>query len=654
MLILRRLSVVLLALAATGMAIAPATAQAPTHPLDHLSAAEHWTAYTVIRSSGEISDDATFLFATLHEPPKAEVIAWGPGQSFRREAFVHLVDDGTGYEAVVDLLGEELLRFEAVSETSYMFGPSDFGGGSAIKEDERVIAALEARGITDMTMVNCGAGSTAYMGQESERGRRIGRGGCGYAVGSVNGYGEPIEGLTVVVDMETNEVLEVTDTGPLPRMGPVADHHPEAIGPTRDPLPPIVVSQPQGRGFTLDGGQVAWESWRFHFRLDPRRGIVLSRVGHELEGEFRSVLYSAALSELFVPYNAPMEPWSHQAFYDLASYAWAFDGIAGELEPGEDCPAHAHYVDTYVMAADGSPSRIAKAACIFERPGAEPAWRHGGGFIESRARTDLVVRMIMAAGNYDYLFDWIFKQDGSIKVTLAATGMDQVMMVEAENAAVDEGEPDDRYGRFVAPHTVAVNHSHFFNFRLDFDVDGSGNSLAVDRIVTEEQPASNPRRSVWRAETEIPRRELDARRTSTLTAPEQWRVVNPSRIGPQGYPSGYLLEGHGGRLMLSEGDWMRKLAGFTEHTIWVTPHQPDELYAAGPYPTNASEPDGLPVWTRANRDIDNQDIVLWYTIGFHHIARPEDWPILPMELHGFYLKPAAFFERNPSMDLPRR
>ena len=29
-------------------------------------------------------------------------------------------------------------------------------------------------------------------------------------------------------------------------------------------------------------------------------------------------------------------------------------------------------------------------------------------------------------------------------------------------------------------------------------------------------------------------------------------------------------------------------------------------------------------------------------------------PFLPMELHGFYLKPAAFFERNPAIDLPRR
>ena len=106
--------------------------------------------------------------------------------------------------------------------------------------------------------------------------------------------------------------------------------------------------------------------------------------------------------------------------------------------------------------------------------------------------------------------------------------------------------------------------------------------------------------------------------------------------------------------MLLAEDWMRRNAGFTEHTIWTTPMRPDELYAAGPYPTNAESDEGLPAWTRANRGIRDTDIVVWYTIGFHHIARPEDWPVLPMELHGFDLKPAAFFDRNPALDLPLR
>ena len=73
---------------------------------------------------------------------------------------------------------------------------------------------------------------------------------------------------------------------------------------------------------------------------------------------------------------------------------------------------------------------------------------------EARPRTDLVLRMYMNAGNYDYLFDWVLSQDGAITVNLGATGMDQVKAAS--------GTPTDNdYGRMIANKLVGVNHSHF-------------------------------------------------------------------------------------------------------------------------------------------------------------------------------------------------
>ena len=43
--------------------------------------------------------------------------------------------------------------------------------------------------------------------------------------------------------------------------------------------------------------------------------------------------------------------------------------------------------------------------------------------------------------------------------------------------------------------------------------------------------------------------------------------------------------------------------------------------------------------------------MLWYTVGFHHITRPEDWPILPTRWHEFMLRPVNFFTQNPAIDL---
>jgi primary-amine oxidase len=88
------------------------------------------------------------------------------------------------------------------------------------------------------------------------------------------------------------------------------------------------------------------------------------------------------------------------------------------------------------------------------------------------------------------------------------------------------------------------------------------------------------------------------------------------------------------------------------HNLWVTPFDPGERFPAGDYPNQRPDADGLPTWTKADQDLVDRDLVLWYTFGQTHVPRLEDWPVMPVSSVGFMLRPDGFFDRNPALDLP--
>jgi primary-amine oxidase len=156
------------------------------------------------------------------------------------------------------------------------------------------------------------------------------------------------------------------------------------------------------------------------------------------------------------------------------------------------------------------------------------------------------------------------------------------------------------------------------------------------------------------AEPETAKTEEQAKVHMNMQQPEIWRVVNPNVKSPLGYPVGYeVMGGDNAMSLMVPEDYPQKRAGFTDYHIWVTPYRDNERYAAGAYPMASKGGDGLPAWTKANRAIENTDIVLWYTMGFHHVPHAEDWPVMPTVWHEFELRPVNFFAHNPALDLPK-
>ncbi|MGH9658869.1 MAG: hypothetical protein ACRD96_10015, partial [Bryobacteraceae bacterium] len=567
------------------------------------------------------------------------------------------------YLAVVDLAARKLVSWTEIRGAwpNILVDEEGVDAGKDVKKHPDVIAAFKRRGIVDLTFIDCMGVPPGYFGTPEQRGKRILHVGCTDAR-RIRGVWPPeIPGLTVVYDMDAKKVVRVVDEPGAPVAASFTRAASFADGPQREVPSPMRVDQPLGPGFRMKGGVVEWQNWRFHYRHDQRAGVVISTVSWRDGKEWRPLLYQGHLSEIFVPYMDPEFTWYHRNFLDAGEFNSG--GLAKPLIPGSDCPANAVFSNGLVAEGNGRPKLRPGVICLFEREAGDMSWRHHSGEPESRRKRDLVVRFAAVLGNYDYVFDWTFQQDGSIRVAVGATGIAEtksVAQATADAAAPGTNgngstlEPADAYGRFVDKNVVAVNHDHYFSFRLDLDVDGPANSFVADKLVAKSLPAGHPRRSLWVREPAVARTENDGKLHMSMTSPALWRVTSGSRKNHVGYPTSFqLMSGMNAHTLLSADDYPRRRAGFIDHHLWVTPYRPEERYAAGEYPTLSEPGQGLPEWTKANRPIRNTDIVLWHTIGMHHLVRGEDWPIMPVLWHSFELRPFDFFNRNPALDLPR-
>ena len=522
--------------------------------------------------------------------------------------------------------------------------------------DARMQEGLRKRGITDFDELCCIPRTVGNFGREDEQSRRLLKVDCFDIGEGSTDMTTPIEGLFATVDVDRKEVIEVTDSGvvPIPPGRPRLD--PDSIGTMRE-VKPMHFSSPEGSNLTIEGSMVAWLNWSFHLRWDFRMGVVLSLVtwntGTGDEGP-RSVLYQGSLSEIFVPYQDPTVGWHFRNYMDEGEYGLGTMGT--KLLSGSDCPETAAFLSPVMANSAGGADTLENRICVFERPTGDPLWRHtdfASGEAQSRPALELVVRYIATVGNYDYVFDWLFDQKGKLTLRGGASGIDSIKGVPAMNLSDPSAADDTAFGPLITPGRVGINHDHFFSIRLDLDVDGTRNSFVRDTLVVEQLGDKSSRRSIWRVRSKTSKKDSKAKYRLSYERPALWRVVNPNRRNGVGYPVSYAIESSGNALpLVAENDPPLARALFANYHLWVTPHDSAELFAAGKYPNQSKAGGGLPAWTAHGRDVENQDIVLWYTLGFHHVPSAEDWPVYSLGWHQVTLRPYNFFDRNPALDVP--
>jgi len=205
---------------------------------------------------------------------------------------------------------------------------------------------------------------------------------------------------------------------------------------------------------------------------------------------------------------------------------------------------------------------------------------------------------VVKAGNYNYIFEWTFRDDGVILGRVGATG---------RNLPSDHGVP----------------HSHTVTWRLDVDLNGpDGDSVRLGRKLET---------GLWAHDVELP----ITRETGLVWNDAEFNTLNiydATLTNDRGQPTSYHL------IPLRSGT-ARHFEAYTHSDFWVTRLDGDkgaQLRARA-----------LPRYVDPPESVTDADIVVWYTGSLHHIPRDEDDGGTQLMSVGFTLMPFNRFDASP-------
>jgi primary-amine oxidase len=621
----------------------------PRHPLEPLSAAEVQQAVDALRAAGKVTPTTRFVSVMLKEPPKGRVHAGAA--NLPREAAAVLFDNATNTaaEAVVALAENRVAAFRTVTgvQPTMTIDEQVECEQAVIHSPEFAAALAKHHPGVDPKRVMVDIWSAGYYGDEHDKGKRLARPLCFVRDDPTdNGYAKPIEGFRPVVDLNAMKVVRVEEYGKWPLPPGACNYAADRVPNPRADIKPLSITQPEGPSFKVDGNCVTWQNWSVVVGFNAREGLTLHHLRYRDKGKDRSVLYRASLTEMVVPYGDPGPTQARKNAFDVGEYGMGM--CANSLRLGCDCLGHIVYLDAHLCDSRGDPLTIPNAVCMHEEDYGI-LWKHTDRRLpdapEVRRSRRLVISSVSTVENYEYGFFWYLYQDGNIQFEIKLTGILSL-------GAFHPGEKP-KYGALVAPQVYAPNHQHFFNVRLDFDLDGTANRVQQLDVVADPPGPNNPYENAFHLKARSLETEKQARANLSLETARAWKVINPHVLNAVGEPVGYkFFPGDNCVPFASPNAWWRKRAGFVNHHVWVTPFRDDEKYAAGDFPNQSTGGGGLADWTAADRGVADTDVVFWYTFGHTHIPRPEDYPVMPTAYIGFLLKPNGFFDLNPANDVP--
>ncbi|KAK0611016.1 membrane copper amine oxidase [Immersiella caudata] len=407
-----------------------------------------------------------------------------------------------------------------------------------------------------------------------------------------------------------------------------------------DLLPPPVQVAPAGSRYAVDPEQqyVEWMGFSFYVGFTRDAGMALYDIRYQGE----RIMYELSLQEALAHYagNDPMQ--SGTAYLDTF---YGFGPYAFELVPGYDCPAHATYLNSSFYVDETCRTHI-NSICLFEFEADHPIQRHSTSkYVSITKNTYFVIRYVATVGNYDYMFSYSFFLDGSIAVEVRASGYIQ--------SAYFANNHD--YGFQIHDSLSGSMHDHVLNFKADFDILGTSNSLELVSLVphTTTYSWSKTPRNTMKIDRKFIESEDEGQFNWGANSATQVIIVNENATNKYGEYRGYRVLPYTGtaHLTVKGSSNLNNAAHWAEHDIVVTKRKDTEYRST--HPLNNQDTFEPPIDFSKFLDGENlrdEDLVLWLNLGMHHIPHTGDLPntVQTTAHSGVQFMPSNYFLEDQS------
>lgn len=366
--------------------------------------------------------------------------------------------------------------------------------------------------------------------------------------------------------------------------------------------------------YAIDVALANGARWSLCWEERRRQGIILRDIRYTPPGKEAIFVFAQVNpAQVHVPYDD-----NGARFHDETDY-----GLGGEdlndLDPQADCPNGSVYSNN---------GRNVLCSLIVDRGYAIKYY--------SEVTQGQLFKLFSVShiGEYNYIFDYSFYDDGTMEFAVGATGQLQRYTADPEAGS--------KYGWPVGRTEYGISHVHNFYWRLDFDLGGQVAGVrtnAVEELGFPPEDETSERRVLTSQVFES-----EAARPVAPTEFRSWRVKSTLIDNENRHPISYQLEADPAHLFHGPS-----YEPFTQDEVYVTVQKTCEQFASH----NGGGPncgDNLAEFVNGE-PLTGADLVVWYGQAFHHLPHDEDSPRMNAHWSRFFIRPLDLVSQNP-MTLP--